>query len=347
LQNLKPIPIFKTVNIQYLNDMLIPKSVAAILVLLCIAGCQKQEDTNHPPPPPVSNVKTPDSIFLLTSILGGSQVNGQDFNFEYDSLNNLTKFYRPYSWGVTSPCYVMYKNGKINYIISEYRDANGFILKSSMVFVYGSNNKCVKFYYKKPKYLFTPMDNNSSFFTDLSDDHVASDYDSLIYSSNQRLEKIHRFQNSISKPYSIIQLYYGDNSDTTLNKIEEYQFDNNGNQFLQDQLLITTDSIRSPVKNVLWYFPFVNKLSTIADNSENAMSLPILLDGPSTYLGDYLSLSAKCIKNYKVYNSWGQYNYTGTVFNYQYSADSLSFVGKVPNNPSLLVKYFFKKVPKK
>ncbi len=332
--------------------MLFVKEFAIFFICVCVYACQKPKDEpNIQPNNPInvdsSNTTNVDSNnvsteYLLSSI-NGDYAYGQSFEFEYDNDNNLIKFYRPSSWGLTSPCYVIYRDGIVNNIISEYKDINSQILKASMIFLYGSNGKCDKICYKKQT--DQNLNNTSPYFTDLTDGNLHYEYDSLAYSSTDQILEIYKMDNSkmIPKTISIIKFYYKDSSDTSLNKLEEYRFDDNGDSYLYDQLLLTTNTIANPVRRSLWYFPFVFNLTNITGGGGNVMFLPILYDGPSTYLNLYTPLVSNCITSYKVYNNWGYHNYTKTVYKYSYSADSLLLRTVKQDDPFSYVNYVFKR----
>jgi len=325
--------------------MSLKKCFFLCITCIYIVSCQKAHDiTPSPPSPPSlppagtdSSLIKNDSLYLLSSI-SGSFDKGSKYNFEYDDHNRLIKFYRPYPYAYPIPCYVMYKNNIVSHIIAEGYN------KVSMVFIYGANGKCAKVYYKYP--VNTAISNDSPSFGDITDGKYG-EYDSLVYSSTGQVQQIYHLQiegNGII-PATIIKLYYSNSSDTTLNKLEEYLFDDNGSPVLNDQLLLTTNSIDNPVKKNLWFFPFVYKLSF--NTGSDVLTLPILFDDPSTYVDVYAPFASKCIINYKVNNSWGLYNYGSSVFNYKYSADSLHLtVVKQGDVWGLNVNYTFKKVKK-
>ena len=218
--------------------------------------------------------------------------------------------------------FVFYIKGLISHVISASADINNQTVKVSMIFVYDNNANCSKIYYKKSPY--QAPENNSPYYSDLSDGNLESIYDSLVYSSTNQLQEIHRIDTIYGyKAKHMIKFYYENISDTTLYKIEEYRLNNDGDFFLFDQLLLTTNSIDNPVYKHMWFFPFVWDISFISGGGGNVMSFPILYDAPSTYLKKYTPLVAKCITNYKIYNHWGSYNYTKTIFDYNYSKDSL------------------------
>ncbi|KIC91312.1 hypothetical protein [Flavihumibacter solisilvae] len=325
--------------------MTVTKRLAILLMVIFMASCQKSQDEPETPPltPPVEEPAKADSMFLLTSI-NGEFSEGQEFNFEYDSSHKLIKFYRPSTWGRTTPCYVIYKNDVMSYVISEYKDVNGSIRRASMIFEYGSNRQCSRIFYKSSPNKY--RENNDPYFSDLTDGNVERKYDSLVYSSTNQLQQIYHLQyGGNPKDNVLIKLFYEDASDTMLNKLEEYHFDNNSNPTLYDQLLLKTTTINNPIRKLLWYFPFVFKLTYIHGGS-NVMFLPILYDRPSTYLSLYTPFVSKCIINYQVYNNWGSYNYTGTIFDYSYTSDSLQLKTVKRGDRWSFVTYNFTRVKK-
>lgn len=281
------------------------------LMIMTLASCQKSDDELLDPSNP-PGTSTPDSIVLLKSIKG-DHLQGDDFDFHYDDQHQLTMITRPYKWAGKSPFYIFYKDGKVSNII-----AQADIKKASVIFQYGANKKCSKAYYKRTR---NRLENNDPYFTSLSDGEFEG-RDSLVYNATDQLIEVHSF-NYYSKPGSIVKYFYANVQDSAANKLEEYHLDANDNWYLYDKLLIAANNIDNPACKLLWYFPFLNKIATIAGSGSNAISLPLLFDDPSTYLDGYLSFVPKCITHYEVYNSWGVYNYTSTYFDYAYSADAL------------------------
>jgi hypothetical protein len=312
-------------------------------------ACQKTPATSpgtpvtpsNPTPVDSSNVKK-DSIFLLTSI-GGNFDRGTSLMMEYDNKNRLNKLYVPYTWAVYYPCYIVYKSDHIDHIVAVGSNGVG-----SLVFQYGPNQNIVKVYYKYLRSRYDGYDSSKTYWGDITDGQYGQ-YDTLTYSASGQLMQIHKFSNTGSgfSSTEIIKLYYADLSDTTLNKIEKYPVASNGTPVLDDQLLLTTNSIRSPAHKFLWFFPYLSRLTNYADDGSLVFDLPLLFDAPSTSLDMYCPLATHCIVNYKVYNSWGLYNYTGSVLNYGYSPDSLNFYAEKHQQPDpLSVKYSFQKVKK-
>lgn len=318
------------------------KILPALFLLSTVAllqvSCSKPstDELQDPGTPPAA---LSDSVFILTNIRGSIQ-QGDEFDFEYNSDHNVTRFIRPYGWAQNTPCTVYYTNGKPSSVIYQCKNINNNTIKSSMILVYGSNSKCTKVLYKKP--LANNPDNGLPYFTDVTDGNLHSEYDSLTYSATNQLQAIYRMNNNgvSSTAYNLVKFFYPSPADTVANRLEEYTFDANGNPSLYDQLLITTNNMESPVYRQFWFFPFVNKLSYIVNT--DVMSLPLLYNGPSTNLNIYLPLIQKCITHYEVYNNWGMYNYH-TSFDYTLSSDSTTLRVTMPGNPIEKVDYYFSK----
>lgn len=325
-------------------------------LLLVISSCSKPgpvasdgtnpanpNDTTNPANPTnptnPTNPANPDSTFILTEITGSPD--GYHLRLDYDNNNNLIKFYHSYSWALNDPCYVKYEDGKPSLIISEYNADT----KASAVFQYGSNSKISKVYYKNPR---GGLSTNDPYFSNLNDGNLHEVYDSLVYSATNQLQAIYEM-NTISgnsEPYQRIEFYYASSSDSVANRLEEYHYDDFGNSMLYDQLLVTTNAMDNPACTLMPYFPFVFRATFLSGSGGNVMLLPLLYNNPSSGVKLFLPLAVpKCITNYKVYNNWGSYNYTNTIFNYAYTSDSLKLISNTSNN-TYGMQYWFKKRPR-
>lgn len=275
--------------------------IIAVLSLLSVTGCKKKEDNPPPPPPTPPVVNTPpDSVWLIRNVTAAANGIGESYFFEYDSTNKLVKFYMPYSWAVNSPCYVFYKNDKVDYVVSDYKDPNYGVQKASLILTYGSNNKCSKVFYKPPVKGYI---NSATYFSDTNDGRLYPQYDSLTYTASGQLENIYYLdkQNSPLIPVKRIKFYYPTAGDSVCNKIESYTFDVAGNSVLYDQILLTTTAVPNLFYKQLPYFCFVKDLTILS--GIGTMTLPILLDAPSTNLAPYLSFLPKALTGYKVVNN--------------------------------------------
>lgn len=295
----------------------------ACCIWLCCCSCQKtptdQPQTSVPPTgpttPPAGGGGTPvvdDSIRLLVSVDGNFQ-KGDKIKLEYNDKHQIIRMYNPYGLAINSPYIVYYKNNLIDHIAVSGRET------ASAIFTYNSNKTCNKVFFKHKPY---PLSVDDLFFGDLSDG-VFYNMDSLVYSAQGGgIQEIYGFDtyNGAHNLNSVEKFYYSNASDTSLNKIETYLYEN-GVAKLYDQLKIRTNNINNPAHDLLWFFPFTGKLTSLADKI-GYTELPVLFDGPSTALGSWTTYSAKCIVGYGVYNSFGLYNYTTTQFNYNFNADS-------------------------
>ncbi|HEY5371937.1 MAG TPA: hypothetical protein VIJ75_23385 [Hanamia sp.] len=310
------------------------------IVMLSIFACNKNTD-NPQRPVTDTTVITPvipegiDSVRLLTSI-NGTFSSGDAFVFNYDSLNRITSFYRPYLYSSNDPCYIIYDQERINYILCVYDD--NMVYLSSMIFKYGPNKKCAKIYYKAPVLQVSNPD--PSYFVNINDGKVRS-VDSLVYNSNNFISEIY------IDLINIIKFNYASPGDSIPFNIEEYHFDDNNNKFLYDQLTVSCDSTDNPfyLQN-MWYMAFANKLSVLTGGGGNVMVPPIITDNPSTYLKGYVSLLPKLLTNYKVYNTWGSYNYSSG-FSYSYNFDSSILKSTSQKSQNIYANYFFSKRQKK
>ena len=147
-----------------------------------------------------------------------------------------------------------------------------------------------------------------------------------------------------AKPTNIIKYYYAGVNDSVFNKVERYDFDASGNPFLYDQLTLTTNNFDNLFyKNNLWYFCFVGGATSLS--GLGPMSLPMIIDDPTTSLNAFLSFSPKAIESYNVVNNWGYNNFGGS-YNYFYNTDSTVFKAYKLNIITSQVYYNLKKVKK-
>ena len=305
--------------------MKLVKICSVLLTFLVYLSCAKPGDQNPTTPPPTSpqppgtdttkhdSVVKGQTAYLLTSIRA-NVFRGSDLDFIYDKQNNLIQITEPNTYRSDDDYnyYIFYSNGKVSYVIAEDEISN---YKSSCILQYGSNSKCNRVIYKDKIY---PVDNSSSYFTNVNDGK-SSWYDTLMYNSNNQLVQLIRYQ--YQDKNEVVNFYYKTTTDSVPYKIETSNY-TTGTLTTQDQLQITTNNMDNPACKRLWYFPFLTMLSAI--NGDNIM-LPILIDAPSTYADEYLPFFSKCITGYGVYNSWGLQNYKDSKFEYGYSADSLKF----------------------
>lgn len=182
----------------------------------------------------------------------------------------------------------------------------------------------------------TITDLRSKYFTDLNDGAVQG-YDTLLYNSNNQLVQMLSYENN--QETDDARFYYKTSVDSLAYKIEEDVF-NTGDK---DQLFLTTNSLDNPACKLLWYCPFLSRLSGIADAVYAA--LPLLFDDPSTNADRYVPFVSKCIIGYQVYNNWGLENYTNSKFTYTYSADSLKLHANDKAYSS--ADYYFIKQPRR
>lgn len=218
--------------------------------------------------------------------------------FEYDNQNRLFKFYGLTENGADFPWYVYYKNGRINYVVSEGKDSNHETIKSSMIFIYGSNGKCVKLLNKKTVKGYA---NDDAYFSDITSDLYDSS-DSLVYDVNNRISETYQLltYNSVPTPWSNVKFFYPDQNTKIPNKLEEWYYDQNGAPFLRYRMTITTTSRDNPLYSILWYCPFVEQTDE-PNMGRNVMRLPILFDDPSVYLNKFMTMVPKCISSYSVH----------------------------------------------
>lgn len=305
-----------------------------VTLIVALISCDKGADQPTPP-------ATPDSVALVTVMSRSGPYSS--INFKYDDQHRVSEV-----WGERYPSddmgrnYVFYDaQSRPSHIIYEGNQIVQFD-KSSIIFHYGPNNKCVKTTYKIAR---SGKEFNDPYFstptgTDLE---VGRYYDSLTYDSNNRITAIFKLLRPARKGDEI-RYYYPSATDSVPNKLEWYTYDTSGTRTLFDQILLTTNNIDFPLTKIYWYGPFLSALTTVA-GSPSAVQLPILHDEPTTYFDDYLVYVQKCITNYKIYNNWGSNNRTTSVFRYDYSPGVYLFSSAAGFPPTgWLIE--MKKVPK-
>jgi hypothetical protein len=269
------------------------------LTCLMFIGCKKSADQKSNPVnnPPLINQP---SVKLLTALNHAGAEPGESFVFEYDGNNNLVKFYSTTDHGKMFPWYVYYENGKVDYIVSEGKSIHGGTVKSSMIFIYGTDGKCVKVLHKETVQGYS---NDNAYFSNVNDSikNFYSEFDSITYTDHNRVTEMYKLKtyNGASHPmYKIKFIYPNDNTDVP-DKFEYYITDQLGNFSINESMSITTKTRDNPLYSVLWYCPFV--LQTADSNStRDFMALRILFDETSSPFDRYMALLPKGISGYTV-----------------------------------------------
>lgn len=279
--------------------------------LLGLYACGKpgNNEPNYPPPndstgtnPPTtgtnpSNAK-PDSVILLTKVV--SSGSSGTLLFEYDNANRLTNVTKPFNRAPPIISFIFYKNDKISTIVSQ--DFDG-IYKASAIFYYNANSKCNKVVYKRQ---ICCLQNDNPYFHTVTDINDVDSHDTLIYNSYGQLSQV-----------GAVRFGYNSGNDTMPSLLE----------LRDDGLRIKTNNLNHPGLSQMWFFPFLAHTTNLAGTSYN-VSLPILFDDRETTLARYLSFFPKCVSSYTP-KEYGQWSIIPSDIQYSYSADSLTFQGKI------------------
>lgn len=301
----------------------------AILGLLFFS-CSKSVDTNNNQTPP----ELPEIKVLKKGLIigvGTREYTGFGHGFLYDtstskviSSSNYNSNYR-----------IFYANDTINHIVIDY---NGN-WKISAIFQYNQNKRVTKVLYK-PGIASTNFED--PYFSDANDGKYL-DYDSLVYSINNRLMEIWELHSIHGKRLEHEFLYPTPQANSPAN-IRTFRFTDTSKTLYQE-LLLTTNNMLNPASQQLGFTTFVGQLSVAFGNS--TYYTPIVPNAVPILAGNFLALVPNCITKYswKIHTGTTELDGTSLEFVYSYNNDKTTFVGTVPNahESSPKITYTFSK----
>jgi hypothetical protein len=311
-------------------------SIHCYLAIICLLffSCTKPGDTNLNPNPPSPPPPTPEKKFLKKGLITG--VNTKDFSgLGHDFLYDTSTSRVINSGNFNSKYRIFYANDTINHIVIDY---NGN-WKISAIFQYNQHKNITRVLYK-PGIESTNFED--PYFSDANDGKYL-DYDSLVYSPNNRLSEFWELH-SIHGKYLVHEFLYPGPQATSPNNIRTFRLTDTSKTLYQE-LLLTTDNMVNPASQQLGFTTFVGRLSVRFGNSP--YYTPMVPNRPPVLAENFLPLVPNCITKYswKIHTGSTELDGSSLEYVYSYSNDRTTFVGTVPNahESSPKITYFFSK----
>jgi hypothetical protein len=282
---------------------------------LLFSCSQSPDDQPTPPPippdtttvPPITTTHSPRRISETASDAFGFE---PSLRFSYDNagrMNKITYLSQDYT--------VVYKNDTIDHVLSPVSTFNSQFRRSSSIFVYRPDKKCVKVFTKYiESYDQSVVADTNPFFTDTSN-RAGVTVDSLVYSPTGQLTEI---WNVLHQADRMQKLEYQSSSDEVPIKMISWS---------GLELTLKFTDMEQPAYKQLWFLCFLR------------LSVPVCPTIPPYNYPFYLVLLKKPIKQWSV-NSSGTIT-TGNNYIYRYNADSTAFTGRAEPDDIIFSRFSY------
>lgn len=280
--------------------------VSILFALVVHIGCNK--------PSGPTNGTTPGTVKPKKQLISLVNSNSNDFSsvmLSYDSGGYLKTFS-----SIGKEYKVFYQNDTIHHVLSPVDTWNGMFSRTSWIFIYRSDKKCIKVLQKAiVNGANSEIADSNPFFANEADGKI-SHIDSLVYSANGQLTEICSFSTAHPSVFEISKFVYTNPTDVAPSSIQDlFDYDQNGIPEMNMETQITCNNENQPAYQQLWFFPFL-KL--------NIPATPTCAASVSRF---YWVLIKKQIVKWRSFDYLSSYAVNSQNFAYTYNSDSTNFSG--------------------